>query len=290
MIDFDFHIHSNYSSCAKQTPRQLVEKAFSSGIRTIALTDHDCIEGNAECKKICEEYEVSFINGVEMSASTDENISSVIANTGVHILGYNIRLDYEAFDDGLKSKIERSYKRNINLVSYLNEIGYKIEICKDITEQQIKEQLVKKQYFADKKQAKSFLASSELAKRFPKERLSIKQTIDMIHSLGGIAVWAHPFNGENHIEFSRNQIENILSYMIKNSLDGLEVFHSSNSPASNMNFLLSLSKQNNIGITLGSDRHFCDDRYGQDYFSMINELSKIDFDYDLIKQYIVGGQ
>jgi len=289
MIDFDFHTHSNYSSCATQTPEQLVRKAFSAGIKVLSLTDHDCIDGITECRNICESYDISLINGVELSASSNKITHSIPNNTGLHILGYRISLDKKIFNAGFEVKDEKSRLRNNNLFEYLRKKGYLIEISEEITEQKIKEQLVKKGYFIDKKQAKSFLNAKDILENFPKERLSIQQAISLIHTLGGIAIWAHPYNAENHIDLSNNQINELFEYMVSLGIDGLEAFHCSNLPVEKISYLLNLAQKAHIGVSLGSDRHFCDDRYGTSYFSMEKEIIKMDYDFDLIKQFVVGG-
>jgi DNA polymerase III alpha subunit (gram-positive type) len=47
----DLHLHSVYSD-GGDTPSQIVEKAKAKGLWTIALTDHDNIEGSKEIVKL----------------------------------------------------------------------------------------------------------------------------------------------------------------------------------------------------------------------------------------------
>ena len=43
MNRFDLHMHSCYSSDGQFTPKELIEIAKEKGLKTIALSDHDCI-------------------------------------------------------------------------------------------------------------------------------------------------------------------------------------------------------------------------------------------------------
>ena len=40
----DLHMHSTFSD-GRYTPEMLVEENFKLGIKVLALTDHDCIDG-----------------------------------------------------------------------------------------------------------------------------------------------------------------------------------------------------------------------------------------------------
>lgn len=61
----DLHTHST-SSDGQDTPTALVHKALSTGVRVLALTDHDTLSGLAEAAQAAEETELSFVRGVEL--------------------------------------------------------------------------------------------------------------------------------------------------------------------------------------------------------------------------------
>ncbi|GAB3481146.1 PHP domain-containing protein [Marinomonas epiphytica] len=62
----DLHMHSTCSD-GKLSPTQLVELAHEQGVSLFALTDHDSIAGLAEAREQAQAYNISFINGVELS-------------------------------------------------------------------------------------------------------------------------------------------------------------------------------------------------------------------------------
>ena len=55
MNEFDLHMHSNYSGDGQFTPAELIGIAKERGLKTIALSDHDCISGVKEMIKLGKE-------------------------------------------------------------------------------------------------------------------------------------------------------------------------------------------------------------------------------------------
>jgi predicted metal-dependent phosphoesterase TrpH len=47
MLDYDLHCHSKFSD-GTLTPAELVHRAAGRGVKVMALTDHDDVEGLAE--------------------------------------------------------------------------------------------------------------------------------------------------------------------------------------------------------------------------------------------------
>ena len=284
MIDFDFHIHSApHSSCAGQTVKEAVKKAYDNSIKTIALCDHNCIDGLEEARIECEKLGMTFVNGVELSVSVD-GVSENVDGNVIHVLGYNIRPNKELFSE-LKSKFDREYEARIKaIVVYLKNCKGWVLSDNIHSTNELREELTSKGYFPDKKQAKLFLCSKEILSRFPDRKIPILKVVDMIHSLGGLAVLAHPNNAENHVNLTIEQTNEIIKYLVSKGLDGIEVFHYSTvSERGVVENLLKQVKKYNLKVTLGSDRHYSDNRYGNHYFSMAEKLNEFDFDFTSIR-------
>ena len=62
----DLHLHSTYSDGAVP-PADLVRRAVELGLRAIALTDHDTIEGNGELLRCGAGAGLPVIPGIEIS-------------------------------------------------------------------------------------------------------------------------------------------------------------------------------------------------------------------------------
>ena len=60
MLDYDLHCHSTYSD-GTLTPTELAARAAERGVKTLALTDHDELEGLAEARHAAELRELDRI-------------------------------------------------------------------------------------------------------------------------------------------------------------------------------------------------------------------------------------
>ena len=56
----DLHCHSTASDGILD-PKDLVKRAYSNGCTTLALTDHDCIDGLVEANNTAIQYGMKFI-------------------------------------------------------------------------------------------------------------------------------------------------------------------------------------------------------------------------------------
>lgn len=283
-IYFDFHIHSKpHSGCAHQTVKEAVNKAFESGIKTIALCDHNCIDGLAEARIECEKLGMTLVNGVELSVSV-QGVSNSCDGKIIHILGYNIKPDKELFNS-YKSPMDKEHRIRLKkIANYLNSCGYKVSTTIQ-SSKELRQELCQNGYFTDEK-AKEFLSSNEITEKFPQKKIPIDSVVDIIHSLGGIAVMAHPNRAENHVALSINQTNEIIEFLVSKGLDGIEVFHYDTvNEKGVVENLLEQVRKYNLKVTLGSDRHYCDDRYGPTYFSMEKMLNSFDYDFDTIRTF-----
>lgn len=80
----DLHCHSTASDGAL-TPRALVERACQRGIRLLALTDHDTLEGLPEARVRAAELGLGLVNGIELSCTW--------GGATIHVLGYDFGAD-----------------------------------------------------------------------------------------------------------------------------------------------------------------------------------------------------
>lgn len=81
-LDIDLHCHSTASD-GTLPPAALVARARDAGLRTLALTDHDCVAGLGEAEAAAQPAGLRLIAGVELSVTWQ-------ART-LHILGLGIR-------------------------------------------------------------------------------------------------------------------------------------------------------------------------------------------------------
>ncbi len=83
-MNVDLHCHSTASDGAL-APTVLVNRAFEHGVRTLALTDHDTLEGQLEARAAAAALGMQWVSGVEMSCTW--------GGATIHVLGYGFALD-----------------------------------------------------------------------------------------------------------------------------------------------------------------------------------------------------
>ncbi len=90
MNRIDLHIHSYYSDDGELSPAEIVRACKRKGLHTIALTDHNSVQGVAEAFHYGEMLGVQVIPGIE--------IDCTFAGVNLHLLGYGIDIQNQAFD------------------------------------------------------------------------------------------------------------------------------------------------------------------------------------------------
>jgi len=108
---YDLHTHSTASD-GTLTPTQLVQYAAQSGIRVLALTDHDTTKGIAEAATEADLQGICLVPGVEISVTWN--------GRGIHIVGLGIEPDSPLLCERLESICEYRLWR-------AQEIGRRLE-------------------------------------------------------------------------------------------------------------------------------------------------------------------
>jgi len=246
----DLHVHT-VNSDGENTPLEVIKEANLIGIKTIAITDHDCVNGVEEGIKSGEEYEIKVIPGVEITAYDDREI---------HVLGYNI--DY-------KSKIWKDYEKyNLSITEYEKQSVFKIlaEIGIPIKEEELATYFNGKDKFRysyvakwlfdhgygdSAKDAYSLFFLNGPLEHIKNKRINVEEAIKFIHFIGGTAVMAHP------VRLGKSDINEAKEKIIKYSewgLDGVEAVYSMHSDEQ-IDSLISFCNDNRLIITMGSDFH-----------------------------------
>lgn len=279
MIDFDFHTHTYpQSNCASQTIAQLVERAYSAGIKVLALCNHDMISGLSEARTECEKRGIEFVNGVELTCNI-EGKSKEFDGAMIHMLGLNIDNNTELFNSCFADMRAQNEKRILKICEFLRSTGLNIDDCTELMP--LWKQMVEKNGYPDIKAAMKYIYSDEIELRFPTVRFTHKNAIELIHKLNGIAVWAHPTRIYFHEQFSMEEIAKATDRFCACGLDGMEVFHPDNLKNGAIVSLLNIAESRNLKISLGSDLHNVEN----DYFPLNAELNDIDYDFKKIKYF-----
>lgn len=83
-MNIDLHCHSTASDGAL-APALVVARAHERGVQTLALTDHDTLEGLDEARAAAQALGMQLINGIELSCQW--------GGATIHVLGYGFAAD-----------------------------------------------------------------------------------------------------------------------------------------------------------------------------------------------------
>jgi 3',5'-nucleoside bisphosphate phosphatase len=109
----DLHTHSHCSDGAL-APGELVERAAASGVRLLALTDHDTLDGLAEARTTAERVGIRLVPGVEISASW--------RHQSIHVLGLWIDPGSPELGAALDAQAERRRVRMRRMCAALTKL------------------------------------------------------------------------------------------------------------------------------------------------------------------------
>ncbi len=255
---FDLHLHSTASD-GIYSPRELVQKAHVAGLKTIAITDHDTLEGVEEARQAGLDYGVNVIAGVE--------ISTKFKGRSIDILGYNIEANSEL--TGILSRLrEGREERALRIIKKFNELEMPITIndVKEFSEgniiarPHIARAIVKKGYVSDYQTVfDNFLADGKPC-ALDKVILSPEEGIALIHRSGGKAVLAHPLLIGD---------DKVVRELMEFSFDGIEVWHRKQNKDDNARYQ-QLANEFQVMMTGGSDFH--NDKHSIGQFGLMWEV------------------
>lgn len=216
----DLHVHS-YCSDGSLSPTELIDMARNVGLSAVALCDHNTIMGAKEFLCAAEKAGIEGIAGVEFSTEYKEK--------ELHILGLNIpETEYEKVETWVAGMNRRKEESNILLIENLQKDGYAItyeEVVKRSIGQpnraHVATILWEKGYVPSVKEAFKTLLVPGGKYYVEPRRLNVFDTIAFIKSIGGVAVWAHPF-----LNMKEQDAREFLSVAIGYGLDGMETQYS----------------------------------------------------------------
>ncbi|MFZ3171388.1 MAG: PHP domain-containing protein [Carboxydocellales bacterium] len=247
----DLHVHTTASDGTLK-PQEVVAYAYNKGLKAIAITDHDTIQGVAEALQAGREVGLEVIPGVEIS----------VGHSGgeLHLLGYLVDINSPVLREGLQQLQEYREQRNPQMITKLRNLG--IELTLEEVEAIAVGDIIGRPHFAavlvekgivqDKQQAfDRYLAHGRPA-YVKKEKLTPQQGIQLVLAAGGIPVLAHPkYLPEST---SPEKLRSLLRELKNMGLKGLEVYYSKHSPEEEQLYRR-LAKEEGLLITGGTDFH-----------------------------------
>jgi predicted metal-dependent phosphoesterase TrpH len=234
---FDLQSHSTHSDGALP-PAQVVARAAAAGIELLALTDHDTVDG------VQEAAEAAALAGLALSPATE--LSSVDGEyEDLHVCGYELdHRNPELLEALADFRVDRE-RRVREMVERLRETGLVLDDAK-LRARAEQDRPLGRPHIAD-----AIFAAPENATRLRDEgvhsrdalfarylvpgtatyvartRPTVEEAIAIIHTAGGVAVWAHPYWDVHDDADVTAAIDRFMTY----GLDGVEVFYATHSEA-----------------------------------------------------------
>ncbi|MFW2046866.1 PHP domain-containing protein [Acinetobacter variabilis] len=256
MHGVDLHTHSNISD-GTLSPQQLVEAAAGKFIHTLALTDHDTMDGLELAEEAAKNHEIKIISGVEISSQWSRPATK--KNYGVHIVALNVQ-NPEPLQKALNQqkiiRAERSKQICDLLVPLIGQDIYADVIAKvdnipdRVTRTHIAKTLVEKGIVTRPQQAfdKYIKEGKKAYVKF--DGLGLEETIQVIHDSGGFAVLAHP----TRYDLSATNIRYLIEIFAKFGGDAVELPPAID-PSSTRQMVDRMIAEQGLKVSIGSDFH-----------------------------------
>ncbi|HCC07455.1 MAG TPA: hypothetical protein DEP72_04770 [Clostridiales bacterium] len=262
----DLHVHSTYSDGCDNV-ETLLKHAEKNKLEVIAITDHNTIEAyKYEILDYKKYFTGRVITGCEVSTILEKDI--------IEILGYKIdvvRFDKflkQYFSDErkleiLKKGLEFLYRKADEKGLKCDKVAYETLKSSDILTRLFNWEIAKHPenksiYMQDAWENNTIFIRNYLSNPSSEwfidnslDYPSTKEVIDEIHKAGGLAFVAHP------LEYSVQNIYDILDKIKKMGIDGIEIFHLS-ANIERRKGLIKYAEQNNLYMSGGSDYHRID--------------------------------
>jgi len=246
----DLHTHSNLSD-GTDTPEELVLAAARAGLTTIALCDHDTMDGIQAAQATGSRCGVEVLPGLETSTVWDDST--------VHLLGFGADPDDKALSDAL-ARVRTSRTERLPLMAdALQRAGIPITLD-DIVAKAAPGATLGRPHVADAMVALGVVPSRREAFDVWLEwgkpayvghyRIPLEQGIGLIRGAGGVTVIAHPWgHGTRHL-----LTRDVLAHLAHVGLDGIEVDHNDHDEAARRE-LRTFAMEHGLLATGASDYH-----------------------------------
>jgi predicted metal-dependent phosphoesterase TrpH len=244
-VRIDLHLHSTASD-GSLPPRELVCAARSGGLHVIALTDHDTTVGVPEAVSAAEST-IQVIPGIE--------ISSHHAGADLHVLGYFVDPLHPAILAYAERAVSERSERMRAMLGRLASLGIGVAWEEVEAAAGPGSRVVGRPHLARALVQGGFASSfSDAFERWigdagpaylPTELITPADAIELVHAVGGLAVWAHP---------RPDVLERDLRRLERWGLDGVECIRPRADAAESLR-MERLARELGLVVTGGSDWH-----------------------------------
>lgn len=242
----DLHTHTTASDGALR-PADLVHRAAAAGIRTLAITDHDTLDGLDEAHAAASACGVALIDGIEVTAVHD--------GRDVHVLGYFLDRSAPDLLEFLRAQRTDRIRRVREMVDRLAALGVPVDpepllrlgsdAGRSVGRPHVAAALVAAGHVRTRDEAfEKFLEKSRPA-FVPRCGAAPRDAIATLRQAGAVVSLAHP---------ALTRIDDIIPSLVSSGLGALEARHSDHDAADERHYR-ELAKSLGLGVSGGSDFH-----------------------------------
>lgn len=241
MVEADLHVHTTASD-GEYSAKEVAAAAKRLGLKALAVTDHDSLDGVEEALLAGEREGLQVIPGVE--------ISCVYRGDEVHILGYFLDTQNPRLREVLLDLRQSRHQRLEKMILKAKKIGFSLR-PEDIEYEGVPGRahfaraLVKKGYARDTTEAFARylgLGGPLYVERYP---ITPGEILALIREAKGISSLAHP---------GLLKEKKLVGEMVGLGVEGLEVYYPLHSRRQ-VKELRALAIKNSLAVTGGSDFH-----------------------------------
>ncbi len=255
---FDLQSHSTCSD-GNLEPAAVVAAAAAAGVKLLALTDHDTVEGVAAALAAAEEHGIQLVPAVELSTAD-------VLGEDFHVLGYNVDHTDATLCAHLRGWCEDRALRIERMAARLVELGLPPDRTV-LDDRRARGCPIGRPHLAaaaiagnrerlahDGLDEPSAFLETYLVAGAPaysrRTTPTVSEAIDAIHAAGGLAVWAHPFWDLAGAE----DVSAALARFAAAGLDGVEAFYATHNGAQTA-LLCTLADELGLLTTGSADFH-----------------------------------
>jgi predicted metal-dependent phosphoesterase TrpH len=242
----DLHMHTTASD-GSSTPAVLVREVITAGLTTVAITDHDTIDGFREARPLAAAEGLTCVAGIEITAVHDGH--------DVHVLGYFIDPDHAELAAFLTRQLDDRRRRLYEMAERLSELGMPIdaraleaeakrESRRALGRPLLASALVGAGYVSTVREAFDKYLAAGRPGFITRSGATPVDVAKLVRRAGGLASIAHPGKLDAAI----------VTALPDMGFDAIEVYHPDHGPEDVARFR-AMAEALGIGVTGGSDFH-----------------------------------
>jgi 3',5'-nucleoside bisphosphate phosphatase len=247
-VAIDLHAHT-HASDGSLPPSDVVARAAARGITTLAITDHDTLDGLDEAVAAGARVGVSVIPGIELSVRAPHG--------QVHIVAYLPSCDPPTLRDLLHELQQARRVRAERIGARLAELGVPVDMTAvrasavgSVGRPHLADALVAAGHADDRADAFARLLGDDAPAFVPHESLTARDAIGAVSTAGGITALAHP----GTLRLGLRDLGSYVAHLRHLGLWGIEVYRAEHTPEQRDGYAR-IARSLGLVATGGSDFH-----------------------------------